>query len=220
MRLEDYLFMRMLKCALCLAMLGCSLSSLAARVMAQTNPPASNPRLYLSNADVTRLRQQAGIPALAAAYADLETKTERSVNDWLKKYPTTPAPRSTAELVATGKRDNPSPDFRTIATAYALHPTPVLGRVLREKLLAAIGVRQINNYWFDDGIHEGEASMQFLEAYDLASAAGLMTAEDKKSSRKNCGAVRIFCRAGCSTAGGPTSAFPRDIPGTTAACTA
>ena len=166
----------MLKRALCLAVLGCFFSSLTA----QTSPPALAPHLYLSNADVTRLRQQAGIPSLAAAYADLETKTNGSVNDWLRKYPVTTAPRSARELIATGKHDNPSPDFRTIATAYALHPTSVLGSVLREKLMAAIGVRQINNYWFNDGIHEGEASMQFLEAYDLASAAGLMSAEDQR----------------------------------------
>ena len=162
--------------ALCLAALSGSISPL----IAQTNTGALSPRLYLSNADVTRLRQQAGNPALAAAYADLETKTRESVDAWLKKYPATPAPRSTGELIALGKLDNPSPDFRTIAAAYALHPTPVLGSVLREKLMAAIGVRQINNYWFNDGIHEGEASMQFLEAYDLASGAGLMTSEDKQ----------------------------------------
>lgn len=168
--LEDCLLMRMPKSAFFLAVLGCSVPPLMAQITAQTNTPVLNPRLYLSNADVTRLRQQAGIPALAAAYADLESKTDRNVDAWLKKYPAIPAPRSTAELVAIGKRDNPSPDFRTIATAYALHPTPLLGWVLREKLLAAIGVRQINNYWFNDGIHEGEASMQFLEATILLPA--------------------------------------------------
>jgi hypothetical protein len=178
--------MRMLKCAVCLAVLGCSLRSSTA----QTNIPSLNPRLYLSNADVTRLRQQARNPALAAAYADLETKTNTSVDAWRKKYPATTAPRSTAELITIGKRDNPSPDAKTIATAYALHPTPLLGTVLREKLMAAIGVRQINNYWFNDGIHEGEASMQFLEAYDLATAAALMTADDKqavKEELRRCG---------------------------------
>lgn len=177
--------MKLWKCALCLAVIVSSLSPL----VAQTNPPAVHPHLYLSDADVARLRQQAGIPVLAAAYADLETKSARSVDDWLRRYPVTPAPRTTEELIATGKRDNPSPDFRTIATAYTLHPKPVLGWVLREKLMAAIGARQINNYWFNDGIHEGEASMQFLEAYDLASAAGLMTAEDKqavKEELRNC----------------------------------
>jgi hypothetical protein len=149
--------------------------------------PAANdpkPHLYLSNDDVTRLRHQSGNPALAAAYTDLETKTKASVDAWLKKYPATPAPRSTGELIAIGKRDSPSPDIRAVAAAYALHPTPELGWVLREKLMAAIGVRQINNYWFNDGIHEGEASMQFLEAYDLASGAGLMTAEDKQAVKE------------------------------------
>jgi len=149
--------------------------------------PAANdpkPHLYLSNDDVTRLRHQSGNPALAAAYTDLETKTKASVDAWLKKYPATPAPRSTGELIAIGKRDSPSPDIRAVAAAYALHPTPELGWVLREKLMAAIGVRQINNYWFNDGIHEGEASMQFLEAYDLASGAGLMTADDKQAVKE------------------------------------
>src|SRR5580658_2684141 len=182
--LEDCLLMRMLKCALCLAMLGCSLSSWAAQMTAQTNTPALNPRLYLSNADVARLRDQARNPALAAAYADLEMTMNASMTAWRKNYPVTPAPRSTGELIALGKRYNPSPDIRTIAAAYVLHPTPVLGRVLREKLMAAIGVHQINNYWFNDGIHEGEASMQFLEAYDLATAAGLMTAEDKQAVKE------------------------------------
>ena len=70
-----------------------------------------NPHLYLSNADVTRLRHQAGNPALAAAYTDLETKTKASVGAWLKKYPPTPAPRSTGELIALGKRDTPSSDL-------------------------------------------------------------------------------------------------------------
>ena len=92
--LEDYLRMRMLKCALFLVVLGCSLSFLKA----QTNTPALNPRLYLSAADVERLRHQAGIPALAAAYADLETKTNNSVDGWLKKHPAASAPRATAEL--------------------------------------------------------------------------------------------------------------------------
>jgi len=148
-RLEGCLLIRMLKRAFFLAVLGCALVPLTA----QNNPQVLNPRLYLSNADVTRLRHQAEIPALAAAYADLETKTTRIVDAWLGKYPVASAPRSARELIAIGKRDNPSPDFRTIATAYALRPTPVLGWVLREKLMAQIGVRQINNYWFDDGIH-------------------------------------------------------------------
>jgi hypothetical protein len=91
--------MRMLKCALCLAVLGCSLSTLTAQMTAQSNTPALHPRLYLSSADVTRLRHQAGVPALAAAYADLETKTNNSADAWLKKYPGPPAPRSTRELI-------------------------------------------------------------------------------------------------------------------------
>jgi len=147
---------------------------------ASVAPQDPKPHLYLTTTDVLRLRQQATLPALAAAYADLETKTNASMAAWLKKYPATSTPRPTAELVAIGKRDNPGADSKTIAVAYALHPTAELGSVLREKLMAAIGARQINNYWFNDGIHEGEASMQFLEAYDIASSAGLLTADDEK----------------------------------------
>lgn len=176
--------MRSLQRALCLAVVVSSLSLFTARMMAQSSPPAIHPHLYLSDADVARLRQQAGVPELATAYADLETKTKTSVDAWLRKYPATPAPRSTAELVAIGNRDQPSADFKTIATTYTLHPSPMLGRVLREKLMAAIGARQVNNYWFNDGIHEGEASMQFLEAYDIARSVGLMTADDQQAVKE------------------------------------
>ena len=138
------------------------------------------PRLYLSPADVARLRAQAGKPELAPAYAQLAEGTGKSVDSWRKKYPVGAAPRSTGELIEIGKRDNPGRDYKTIATAFALHPTPELGVVLREKLVASIGARQINNYWRNDGIHEGEAAMQFLEAYDLAEGAGILSGEDRQ----------------------------------------
>jgi Heparinase II/III-like protein/Heparinase II/III N-terminus len=137
------------------------------------------PRLYLNQEDITRLREQAKIPELSAAYSHLEKKTAKNVSDWQKRNPATEKPRSTGELIAIGKRDNPNRDYKIVATAYALHPTPELGRILREKLLASVGQRRINNYWRNDGIHEGEAVMQYLEAYDIASGAGLLTAEDQ-----------------------------------------
>ena len=55
---------------------------------AESLPPGDpKPRLYLTQADVARLRRQAARPELAAAYADLETKAKKSVAGWLKKYP-------------------------------------------------------------------------------------------------------------------------------------
>ena len=90
------------------------------------------------------------------------------------------------------------------------------------KLMAAIGVRQINNYWFDDGIHEGEASMQFLEAYDLkATAAGLMIwGRPAGCSRKKCGAVRTSSGLDARQLRPHERFSCRVIPGTTGACTA
>jgi len=141
------------------------------------------PRLFLTTNDIQRLRQQASLPELTAAYADLETKASKSVTRWQKAYPVMPQPRTTAELIAIGRRDNPIPEFKTLATAFTLHPTPELGQVLREQLLARIGARQIHHYWRDDGIHEGESAMQFMEAYDLAAGAGLLTDEDRRAVR-------------------------------------
>lgn len=80
-----------------------------------------------------------------------------------------------------GRRDNTRADYRAIAAAYVLKPSQELGQVLREQLIGAIGARQINNYWRPLGIHEGEFAMAFMEAYDLATAAGLLTEEDRKA---------------------------------------
>lgn len=142
------------------------------------------PRIYLTPADVTRLREQSTRPELAAAYANLEAKTKKSVDSWRKKYPATATPRTTDELLEIGKRENPWRDYKTVATAYALHPTPELGSVLREKLVASIGARRINNYWRPSGIHEGEAVMQYLETWDIASGAGLLTESDQREVKE------------------------------------
>jgi hypothetical protein len=138
------------------------------------------PRIYLTPADVARLRQQATRPELAAAYADLKAKSIKSVEGWRKKYPVTPTPRTTDELIEIGKRDNPWPDFKIVATAFALNPTPELGQVLREKLISRVGARKINNYWRELGIHEGETAMVFLRSYDLIAGTRILTAEDEK----------------------------------------
>jgi hypothetical protein len=143
------------------------------------------PRLYLTQADVTRLRDHAGRPELAAAYADLEAKSKKSVDQWRKKYPATATPPSTGELLEIGKRDNPFRDYKAVAAAYALHPARELGEVLREKLVATIGARQVKNFWRgNDGIHEGEVTMDYLETYDIASGAGLLTPEDQKEIKE------------------------------------
>lgn len=142
------------------------------------------PRIYLTPADVARLRQQATRPELAAAYADLEAKTKKSVAEWHKKYPSTATRRTTEELIEIGKRDNPWPDFKIVATAFALHATPELGEVLREKLITRVGARKINNYWREGGIHEGETAMIFLRSYDLIANTGILTAGDEKEVKE------------------------------------
>ena len=138
-----------------------------------------HPHIYLTAADVARLRVQAARPELSAAYGDLEAQTNKSIQAWRKKYPATDAPRGTAELLDIGKRDEPGVDFKTIATAFALHPTAELGQVLREKLMTRVGARQVHNYWREGGIHEGETAMAFLRAYDLISNTGVITADDE-----------------------------------------
>lgn len=144
----------------------------------------TRPCFFLTGDNVVRLRRQAQRPELAAAYARLEAATAKSSASWLKCYPATITPRTSAELVAIGRRDHPWRDQRTIATAFALHPTPELARVLREKLLCAIGERQIKGYWRPSGIHEGEAAMAFLEAYDLIAQAGVLTPDDRQAVRE------------------------------------
>jgi len=163
-------------------MLACSLVPSGAADQAPSIEP--RPRIYLTPADVSRFRQQATRPELAAAYADLEAKTKKNVEGWLKKYPATATPRSTSELLEIGKRDNPPPDFKIVAAAFALHGTPELGQVLREKLITRVGARQINNYWRQGGIHEGETAMVFLRAYDLIAGTGILTEEDEKAVKQ------------------------------------
>ena len=168
-----------------LVSLAVSTLCLSGNLLAQDAKPPSQgtevrPRIYLTPADVVRMRQQATRPELAAAYADLEAKTKKIVEGWRKKYPATVAPRTTGELIEIGKRDNPWADFKTVAAAFALHPTPELGQVLREKLITRVGARKINNYWREGGIHEGETAMVFLRSYDLITNTGILTAEDEK----------------------------------------
>ena len=140
----------------------------------------SKPRIFYTPADIARLQKQANSPELAETYAALEQQSQKNLKDWLKKYPATATPRSTEELLEIGGRDKPWRNY-TLATAYALHPTAELGRALREQLMTYIGDRKTRGFWRgNDGIHEGEATLAFLEAYDIATGAGLLTEADQK----------------------------------------
>ena len=150
----------------------------------EAKPIEVRPFIYLTPADVTRLREQAKSPELAAAYANLAAKTKKSVDSWRKKYPATATPRTTEEILEIGRRDDPFPDFKTVATAFALNPTPELGQVLREKLISRIGARKIDNYWRELGIHEGETAMVFLRGYDLIAKTGILTEDDEKAIKE------------------------------------
>lgn len=146
--------------------------------------PDSKPRIFHTPADITRLKHQAKAPELSGAYAALENQSQKSVANWNKKYPATATPRSTQELLDIGGRDKPWREY-SVATAYALHPTLELGRVLREQLMAYMGHHRVNGYWRELGaIHEAEATMDFLEAYDIASGAGLLTDDDEKAIKE------------------------------------
>ena len=183
--------MKRLNCKTILT-IAAELICLAASAQAAEPAPSDGvrPRLYLNAADLSLFRQNAARPEFSVAYADLESRTKKSVDGWIKKYPATETPRTTEELIALGRRDNPGRDHKTVSAAYALRPSAELGRVLREKLLASIGARRINNYWRNDGIHEGETVMQFLEAWDIASGAGLLTESDQHEIKQE------MCRAG------------------------
>ena len=142
------------------------------------------PRIYLTPADVATVAAAGHAPGIGGGLCGSRSQDEkeRGTNGTRNIRPP-PRRRTTEELIEIGKRDNPWPDFKIVATAFALHATPELGEVLREKLITRVGARKINNYWREGGIHEGETAMIFLRSYDLIANTGILTAGDEKASQ-------------------------------------
>ncbi len=128
--------------------------------------------------DLERLRSQAGDPRLKAVYLQVEVESDGAVRRWEGFFPQRSAP-TTSELVAFGrKRTQRDAAYSSLASECALNPTPENKRVLREMMLADIGWRQRLNYWNGMGIHDGIATTEFLESYDISAQLGVFTAAD------------------------------------------
>ncbi|HZL28918.1 MAG TPA: heparinase II/III family protein [Acidobacteriaceae bacterium] len=134
--------------------------------------------------DLARLRAQATDPRLQSAYRQTKVDSDKMVAKWEKIFPADrPAP-TTAELLAFGgKSVDRDAGYASVAVECALDPTPRNKRVLREMMIADLGWRQKLNYWNGMGIHDGEATTNFLENYDVGAQLGVFTTEDHAAIR-------------------------------------
>lgn len=134
--------------------------------------------------DLARLRAQASDPRLQDAYRQTKADSDKLVAKWEKVFPwDRPAPR-TAELLAYGgKSVDRDWGYAAVAIECALDPTPRNKRVLREMMIADLGWRQKRNYWNGMGIHDGEATTNFLQNYDIGAQLGVFSTEDHAAIR-------------------------------------
>jgi len=146
-------------------------------------PHEFKPSIFLTPAEVRTFREQANNPELAPSYASLEESVKKSIEKWRHSHPATTQRRSTEELLEIGRKQGGDAP-KSLAAAYVLHPDLEKGEVLREQLMARIGARQVKNYWVTGGIGEGGTLLDFLEAYEIASGAGLLTGDDQKAIRE------------------------------------
>ena len=150
---------------------------------ANPNDHEFKPWIFLTPAEVKTFRDQFSSPELAPAYTALNDSIKKDVDRWLHDHPASSQRRGTEELLEIGRTQGGAAP-KSIATAYVLHPDPILGEVLREKLMAMIGARQKNNYWRTGGISEGGTLLEFLQAYEIAQGSGLLTEEDRKAIKE------------------------------------
>ncbi|HEY5329351.1 MAG TPA: heparinase II/III family protein [Acidobacteriaceae bacterium] len=139
---------------------------------------------FTTATDLARLRAQASDPRLQSAYQQTKVDSDKMVAKWEKVFPADrPAP-TTAELLAFGgKSVDRDAGYASVAIECALDPTPRNKRVLREMMIADLGWRQKLNYWNGMGIHDGEATTNFLESYDIGAQLGVFTTEDHAAIR-------------------------------------
>ena len=158
-------------CLFCLAFI-------APLVLAAGLPVVERGGYFTTAKDLQRLRSQASDPRLKDAYLRVEAEADGAVRRWATFFPQRSAP-STSELLAFGrKRTQRDVAYPSLAIECALHPTIQNKRALREMMIADIGWRQRLNYWNGMGIHDGIATTDFFESYDIAAQLGVFTAED------------------------------------------
>lgn len=176
------IFIRMGSCWMLCGVIFLALTS-PARLQA-ASPTVERGGYFTTPADLQRLRAQASDPRLKEAYLEVKSESEAAVRRWEKLFPQASAP-STSELLAYGRKP-PVRDlaYPSLAIETALHPTAENKRVLREMMLADIGWRQRLNYWHGMGIHDGLATTNFLESYDIGAQLGVFTAQDDEAIRE------------------------------------
>lgn len=171
------------KKSLCICALG--LLFVAHIQLHASSPIAEQGGFYTTPKDLARLRAQASDPRLQDAYREVRETSDKALARWEKAFPAATTPRSTADLLAAGRamanRDN---DYSALAIECALSATPQIKRVLREMMLVDLGWREQRNYWNGMGIHDGLATSEFLEAYDVGAQSGVFTADDHAAIRE------------------------------------
>lgn len=163
--------------------LGCCASRLYA---AQTTRPAVlTGGFYDTPQELTRFRAQSKDPELSSVYRTIHTQASAAKQEWTKRFPATPTPRSTDDLLAAGRasgvRDN---GYVPLVLETVLNPSADNKRVLREMMIFGIGTRQKLNYWNPLGIHEANQVAEFLETYGIANqVGGVFTLSDHRAIR-------------------------------------
>lgn len=148
-------------------------------------PSVQSGGYFTSAADLARLRAQAADPRLAGAYLQVHTESESAITRWEQSFPAgKPAP-STEALMAFGQgKDARDTAYTSVVIDCALHPAERCKRVVREMAMADLGWRQRRNYWHGMGIHDGIATTDFLETYDIGAQLGAFTAADHAAIRE------------------------------------
>ena len=156
----------------------------ATTTIAQRGPIVERGGYFTTAEDIARLRSQATDPRLRLAYQQVKKEADDAVDRWNKLFPVTQPAASTDALMAFGKnRADRDVSYNALAIQTALDPSPSNKRVLREMMLTDLGWRQKKNYWHGMGIHDGEATTSFLEAYDIGAQFGVFTADDHAAIR-------------------------------------
>lgn len=151
-----------------------------------SSPIAEKGGFFATPKDLARLRSQANDPRLKGAYLQVKETSDQAILRWEKLFAPQASPRTTAELLVAGrKRTDRDNTYNAVAIEVALAPTPQNKRVLREMMLVDLGWRQRLNYWNGMGIHEGIATTEFLESYDIGAQFGVFTAQDHAAIRED-----------------------------------
>lgn len=139
---------------------------------------------FTKASDLARMRAQANDPHLASAYQQVKADSNAAIARWESRPEAKDNP-STESLMALGRnsRDRDKGYF-AVAVEAALAPTPRTNRALRGLMMADLGWRQRSNYWNGMGIHEGIATSEFLEAYDIGAQLGVFTPSDHAAIRE------------------------------------